>query len=98
MSRFIHDTPEHILQKQFEIIYAKSPQERMKMAFEMAALMRKMVENRVKRTYPTYSPTQIKIKVFEEMYQDDFTEEKMKQITKAMLNYEQGKESEPPQI
>jgi hypothetical protein len=91
MSQFIHDTPKHILQKQFEIIYAKPVQERARMGFEMLGLFKELVENRIKRTYPQLSPIEIKLKVFEEMYKDDFTQEQMQVIQQAMRVYEQNK-------
>jgi hypothetical protein len=89
MSQFIHDTPKHILKKQFEIIYAKPVQERAKMGFEMASLFKTLVENRIKRTYPHLSALETKLKVFEEMYKEDFTETQMQTILEAMRVYEQ---------
>lgn len=89
MSQFIHDTPKHILQKQFEIIYAKPVQERPRMGFEMLTLFKKLVENRIKRTYPNLTPIEHKLKVFEEMYKKDFTEEQMQTILEAMRVHEQ---------
>lgn len=70
MSQFVHDTPKHILQKQFEIIYAKPVQGQARMGFEMLSLFKKLVENRIKRTYPHLSPIELKLKVFEEMYHE----------------------------
>ncbi len=42
MSQFVHDTPKHILQKQFEIIYAKPVQERARIGFRDAKPIQKI--------------------------------------------------------
>jgi ParB-like chromosome segregation protein Spo0J len=97
MSQFVHDTPKHILQKQFEIIYAKPVQERARMGFEMLSLFKKLVENRIRRTYPYISPIELKLKVFEEMYKEDFTQEQMQNILQSMKEYEQNKLSKSSQ-
>ncbi|SFE69955.1 hypothetical protein [Thermoflexibacter ruber] len=91
MSQFVHDTPKHILQKQFEIIYAKPVQERARMGFEMLSLFKKLVENRIRRTCPYLSPIEFKLKVFEEMYKEDFSEEQMQNILQSMKEFEQNK-------
>jgi hypothetical protein len=39
MSRFVHDTPDHILQMQVDIVLAKPPHERFKMVGEIMQMV-----------------------------------------------------------
>ena len=70
-------------------------QERARMGFEMLELFKKLVENRIRRTYPDLSPIEFKLKVFEEMYREDFTETQMQTILEAMRAYEQKNNPNP---
>jgi hypothetical protein len=80
------DTPEFIKQKQHEIIMAKSPAERLEMAFEMAEFGRKMVEDRIRRQYPDFNEAQVRAKFVREYYYDCFSEEEFARIEKFILD------------
>jgi hypothetical protein len=84
MSRFVHDTPEHVMRKQFEIIFAKPVAERARMGFEMLAELHLMAKRRVERDYPHFSPLEVRLKVFEDIYRDDFTPEQLADIQQWM--------------
>lgn len=69
------DTPEHIYQKQFELICARTGEEKFAMVFEMTNSARRMVENRIKAKNPSISKVDLKIEVFKAFYPDVFTKE-----------------------
>jgi hypothetical protein len=79
------DTPEFIKQKQYEIMMAESPAERLEMAFEMAEFGRKMVEDRIRRQNPGLGEGHIKAKFVREFYYDSFSEEELARIDQFMI-------------
>jgi len=81
------DTPKHIAQKQFEILYAKTPMERFRMACEMNLWAWQMVENQVKRRYPEISLPELKAKTVEIFYANDFSPEQLVQISQHIRQF-----------
>jgi len=87
------DTPEHIAQKQFEILYAKPPMERFRMACEMNQWAWQMIENQIKKRYPAISLPDLKAQAFKLFYANDFPPEKLAQISQHIRAYWQQKEA-----
>jgi hypothetical protein len=78
------DTPRHILQKQFEIIYSKPLKERIDGLFEMTELSRKIILNQLKTNNPEWSEIELKIELFRTFYKFDFNTETLNLITENM--------------
>jgi hypothetical protein len=91
MARFVHDMPDHILQMQVDIVLAKPPHERLKIAGEMMQMVWHQAEGRVKRRWPDLTLPELKVKIFEEIYRDDFTPEQLQDITQKMYEFWQNK-------
>lgn len=51
----MNDTPKYILQKQFEIIYAKPLREKIAGLFEIAELSRSIILNQIRQKNPELS-------------------------------------------
>lgn len=81
------DTPEHIYQKQFELIYARTMEEKFAMTFEMTNSARWMVECRIKAKQPNISELDLKIEVFKAFYPDVFTEEQINDYILKLREY-----------
>jgi hypothetical protein len=78
------DTPDFIIQKQFEIIYAKSNRQKLEMTFEMMELSFDMAYHLVKRQNPDFTHRQIIAKRFEMMYYKDFSPEELQRIVEHL--------------
>jgi hypothetical protein len=83
----MNDTPKNILQKQFEIIYARPLQERLNEVFEMTELSRQIIQNRIKEKNPNISEIDLKIELFKTFYRFDFDEQTLNSIAKDMRNF-----------
>jgi hypothetical protein len=83
----MNDTPRHILQKQFEIIYSKPLKERIAGLFEMTELSRKIILNQLKTNHPELSEIELKIELFKTFYKFDFDKEKLDQIAENMRKF-----------
>ena len=79
------DTPDFILQKQFDIIYKKTNLEKLQITTSLMQLSFDMAYNLIKRQNPTFSDREIVAKRFEMMYNKEFSEEEMKRITAFLL-------------
>ncbi|MCS6796792.1 MAG: hypothetical protein NZ516_12620 [Raineya sp.] len=84
----MQDTPEHIRQKQFEIIAQKSNAEKLKMTMEMIELSLQMAYDLIKRQNPHFSHREIIAHRFEMLYKDCFNEEELQRIKKFLLSVE----------
>ncbi|MFH0865791.1 MAG: hypothetical protein V1904_06330 [Bacteroidota bacterium] len=65
------DTPDHIIKKQFEIIYSKPIKERFLMTFDMIEFARKQAENNIRSKNPLINDTDLMIAVFILFYDKD---------------------------
>ena len=83
----MNDTPKYILQKQFEIIYAKPLKERINGIFEMTELSRKIIENQIRSKRPDLSEIEIKIELFKAFYRFDFNKETLNLIAEKMKHF-----------
>lgn len=79
------DTSLEIRRLQGRIILEKPLQERLCMVFEMMEGGQRMVTDLVRRHHPDCSTGQLKAAVFERIYRDDFTADKMKQIMASII-------------
>jgi len=83
----MNDTPKYILQKQFEIIYAKPLKERLEGLFELTELSRKIIQNQIVMKQPGLTEIEIKIELFKVFYRFDFDEETLNRIAEKMKGF-----------
>lgn len=83
----MNDTPKHILQKQFEIIYAKPLREKIAGLFEMTELSRKIILNQLRIKNPSLSEIDLKVELFKEFYRFDFDEGTLNKIANEMRQF-----------
>jgi hypothetical protein len=81
------DTPEHIYQKQYEIIAAKPMSERIQLGFDTIDHTRQWIENSIKQSLPDISPSDLAVAVFLRYYQYDFSETQLGQIIQSIRAY-----------
>ncbi len=79
------DTTEEFRRKQIEIILAKTPRERGQMAMDMIESMRSLVKNSIMVQYPHYTEKEVIAELFRRYYKNDFSPEKIEEITKGMM-------------
>ena len=82
----MNDTPKYIMQKQFEIIFAKPLNERLNSLFEMTELSRNILKNRIKIQEPKLSKIDLQVKLFKMFYRFDFDKETLNLIAENMKN------------
>jgi hypothetical protein len=83
----ILDTPDHIRKLQNEIFLKNSLSRRFELGFQMIEGVKKIVENSIRLKNPQISEIDLKVEVFERFYKNDFSEEKKKDIIRAMREY-----------
>jgi hypothetical protein len=83
----MNDTPKYIIQKQFEIIYAKPLKEKIAGLFEMTELSRKIILNQLRMKHPDLSEIDLKIELFKAFYKFDFDKEKLNKIAEEMRQF-----------
>lgn len=84
MFLIMNDTPKHILQKQFDIFYAKPLKERIAGVFEMTELSRNIIHNQLLLKRPELTEVEVKIELFKIFYRSDFDEETLIRISENM--------------
>jgi hypothetical protein len=80
----MNDTPQHILQKQFDIINTKPLQERLAGLFEMTELSRNIILNQLRQKRPDLNEIELKIELFRIFYRSDFDDETLNKIAGEM--------------
>ena len=83
----MQDTPEHIIQKQREIIHAKSPDERFMIGVEMINFGRMMVESSIRQSNPQISEIDLKVETFKRCYSQSFDPEELNKIINGFRAY-----------
>jgi len=83
----MNDTPKYILQKQFEIMYAKSLKEKIDGLFEMTELSRKIILNQLHLKNPEFSEIDLKVELFKAFYRYDFENETLFRIAESMRQF-----------
>jgi hypothetical protein len=83
----MNDTPKFILQKQFEIIYAKPLKEKITGLFEMTELSRKIILNQLRIKNPELSEIDLKVELFKAFYKFDFDKETLNKIAENMKHF-----------
>ncbi len=85
------DTTNEIIQKQREIFWAKTSEERFLIADKTIEFGRIIVESNIRQENPNISAIDLKIAVFKRYYQFTFSEMEINVITASMRNYFQKK-------
>jgi len=83
----MNDTPKYILQKQFEIIYAKPLKERLAGLFEMTELSRSIIQNQLVSKRPELTEIEVKIELFKIFYRFDFDDGTLNRIAENMKEF-----------
>lgn len=83
----MNDTPQHILQKQFEIIHSKPLRDRLLGVFEMTELSRNIILNQLRQTRPDLSESDLKVELFKIFYRSDFDDETLNKIAEEMRRF-----------
>lgn len=78
------DTPNYILQKQFDIIHKQSNSKKLMKSLDLMKLSYEMAYRLIKKQYPTLSHRQIIAKRFEWMHGKDFTQKELTRIKKHL--------------
>lgn len=82
------DTTPEASRKQFEIIFAKTEQQRLAMGLEMMEDMRKMVMTSISLENPGISEIDGKIEFINRYYKHDFTSDQFSSIIRWLKNIE----------
>ncbi len=83
----MQDTPEHIMQKQREIIHAKSADERFLIGVEAINFGRMMVESSIRQSNPHISEIDLKVETFKRCYSQAFDPEELNKIINRLKAY-----------
>ena len=81
------DTTTEMMQKQREIFFSKTSNERFIIGAETIAFGRTIVESSIKQKYPEISELELKILVFKRCYENYFSKEEIEIIINSMKNY-----------
>jgi hypothetical protein len=81
------DTSKEIMQKQREIFFSKTSNERFLIGAETIAFGRVMVESSIKQKDPGISAIDLKILVFKRYYQHVFSNDELEKIINSMKYY-----------
>jgi len=90
----MQDTPEHITQKQREIIHAKSPDERFMIGVETINFGRMMVESSIRQSNPQISEVDLKVETFKRCYSHSFDPAELHTILTELRAYWEREENQ----
>lgn len=83
----MNDTPKHILQKQFDIVFARPMKDKIAGLFEMTELSRKIILNQLRQQRPELSEVDLKVELFKTFYKYDFDIETLNKIADEMRKF-----------
>jgi hypothetical protein len=83
----VPDTPDELIRLQRNIILSKLPQERAAMGIDMINTVYMVVKNSILKTHPNASKGELIAKIFERYYKNDFSPNKIAEISQAIINY-----------
>ena len=89
----MQDTPEHIIQKQRDIIHSKSPDERFMIGVDAINFSRMMVESSIKQSNPNISAVDLKVETFRRCYSQSFDSAELNAILAELRAYWERKKS-----
>ena len=81
------DTSQEMIQKQREIFFLKTSNERFMIGAETIAFGRTIVESSIKQKHPQISELNLKIAVFKRYYENIFSKVEFEKIVKSMIYY-----------
>ncbi len=90
----MQDTPKHIIEKQREIIHAKSPDERFMIGVEAINFGRMMVESSIRQNNPQISEVDLKVETFIRCYSQTFDPAELNTILTKLRGYWEGVENQ----
>jgi hypothetical protein len=74
------DTPQHIIDKQRQIIHSKTDEERAQMGAEMFNAIYYTIKERIQEQEPELTPKEVTAKIFLRFYQHEFSEKEKERI------------------
>jgi hypothetical protein len=74
------DSTDEMLQKQREVIYQKTPEERFLIGLDLINFCRTIVENSIRQSVPGISDVDLKIAVLKRYYSNSFSKKEMEKI------------------
>jgi hypothetical protein len=83
----MNDTPEWARQKQREIIFAKTEEERLLMGFEMIDYAYMVVENSIREAHPGIGQGDLVAEIFKRYYAHEFSPGQVEAITASIRAY-----------
>lgn len=83
----MNDTPKHIMQKQFDIVFARPMKDKIAGLFEMTELSRKIILNQLRQQRPELSEVDLKVELFKTFYKYDFDIETLNKIADEMRKF-----------
>ena len=83
----MNDTTPEFQNKQMEIIFSKTPEQRMKMGFDMIDSVYKLVRNSIKTENPALNEREVVAEIFKRYYRNDFSPEELGLIADRIRNY-----------
>lgn len=89
----MHDTPDHIIQMQREILHSKTPAERFAIGLDAMNFARLVVESSIKENHAEISDADLKIEVFRRCYHGFFSAGEFEKIVEAMSAYLKSKDN-----
>ncbi len=89
------DTPKEIFKKQFEILYSKPLEEKIKGLFELTELSRMIIQNRIKSENPEISGSDLRVETFKAFYRLDFDQSSLNLIAGSMKHYLENQSRAP---
>ena len=81
------DTPEEIIQKQREILLAKTATERFMIGMEIIRFGLQIVEDSIRQKNPDISEVELKVAVFRRCYEKSFPPEELDLIVGSIRRY-----------
>ncbi len=83
----MRDTTDEMAQKQREILFNKTPEERFIIGAQMIDSGRLIVESSIKQEFPDISEIDLKIAVFKRYYKNDFSNSEIEKIISSMRTH-----------
>ena len=80
----MRDTPPEVDKRYRDTIMALPPGERVRMGSSMFDAARTIVASGIRHRHPDYTEAQVRTKVFEAFYKDDFSPEELRKIVDAL--------------
>jgi hypothetical protein len=83
----MHDTSSQLTQRMAQMIAQKSPAQRLRMAADMYDMGKKLARAGITRANPHLNHRELKVRLFERLYGDDFSPEHYEKIVRYFARH-----------